>query len=377
MATTAYTIYSHYDPEQRKELEFETGQIERPDTDTADSEWEAEATTAFKRKLAPPPRFVPATFQFDDWAVAGSSTSKAEPDSSPPQNDVANWYRSLTKDMNKTVASVPNTVASTPTPSRTPSTSSLPTAKIPRSTRNDWFIRNALQSDNADRPSSAPPSTLADILARDPPPRASEEQFHPPVFLAIGPSNKGYAMLENSGWTEGEALGPDVIRQARPKKRRCGPDRNVKKEVIEVDLGDEDVKEMRQVIDLTQSDDESASNSDGSYEVSEEDDSEEMHIPISQPSSTADPMRKALITPIPTVLKSDRLGIGLKAKTVGPYKASMKRVTHNSAALAEHLQRAEETRRRKKEHGRGHRAFARKYKEEQRRRDDMLAYMNS
>ncbi|ESK90449.1 hypothetical protein Moror_13618 [Moniliophthora roreri MCA 2997] len=374
MATTAYTIYSHYDPKQRKALEYETGQIEKPEEDAdADARWEAEAASAFKRKLAQPPRFVPATLQLDDWSTPGASTSisKAEPGSITPQNDVANWYRSLTRSSEAT-----SQPSNSQAPSRTHSSSSLPTAEAPWPTRNSWFIQKALQSSqNADRPSSAPPSTLADILARDPPPRASEEQFHPPVFLAIGPSNKGYTMLENSGWTEGEALGPGVIRQARPKRRRSSDSGlGVKKEIIDIDLGDEDVKEMKQVIDLTQSDDQSSGDSSEEEEEIKETTSSTR---TAQPPSTVDPMRKALITPIPTVLKSDRLGIGLKAKTVGPYKASMKRITHNSAALAAHLQRAEETRKRKEKHGRGYRAFARQYKEEQRRRDDMLAYMNS
>ncbi|KAJ6559115.1 hypothetical protein DFH09DRAFT_1316877 [Mycena vulgaris] len=61
MATTSYTIYSHYDPAQRERLERETGQIPSDPSDIASAEaWEAKATLALKRKLAPPPRFVPA-----------------------------------------------------------------------------------------------------------------------------------------------------------------------------------------------------------------------------------------------------------------------------------------------------------------------------
>ena len=87
--------------------------------------------------------------------------------------------------------------------------------------------------------------------------------------------------------------------------------------------------------------------------------------------------RKALLTPLPTVLKSDRLGIGLKARTEGPYKASVKRITHNAAALADHYRQAEEARLRKKKWGKGKRGFARRDKEEQARRRNLLAYMNS
>ncbi|KAK7048430.1 hypothetical protein R3P38DRAFT_2764399 [Favolaschia claudopus] len=87
--------------------------------------------------------------------------------------------------------------------------------------------------------------------------------------------------------------------------------------------------------------------------------------------------RKALVTPIATVLKSDRLGIGLKAKTTGPYKESQKRITHNAAAMAAHVKVAEALRKQKKLTGRGHRGFARKAKAESVNRRDLLAYMNA
>jgi len=82
-----------------------------------------------------------------------------------------------------------------------------------------------------------------------------------------------------------------------------------------------------------------------------------------------------LLTPIATVLKSDRLGIGLKAKTLGLYKTSQKRVTHNAAALAAHVKAAEETRRRMKEHGRGRRGYEKQRRMEEERRKAMLAFL--
>ena len=62
----------------------------------------------------------------------------------------------------------------------------------------------------------------------------------------------------------------------------------------------------------------------------------------------------ALLTPLPTMLKSDLLGIGLKANTEGQYRTSVKRVTPNAAALAAHVRPAEDMRR-----GKGRSAFAR------------------
>ncbi len=134
-------------------------------------------------------------------------------------------------------------------------------------------------------------------------------------------------MLEKSGWNEGEALGPDVIRRKRlridTRPNRKGKRRAVESGVMEklVPTGDDEVQEVRKVsfVDLTLSDSDSGSqsDSDGDSESSEpaQDATEQMILP---PSSSSD--RKALITPLPTVLKSDRLGIGLKAKTIGPYK---------------------------------------------------------
>ena len=61
------------------------------------------------------------------------------------------------------------------------------------------------------------PSTLADLLSRNPPPRPSEPTFRPPVFLTIGPSNKGFAMLERKGWQEGEGLGSARV-ERKPKE---------------------------------------------------------------------------------------------------------------------------------------------------------------
>ena len=109
------------------------------------------------------------------------------------------------------------------------------------------------------------------------------------------------------------------------------------------------------------------------------------HVPGTAPSFAGQPGdmedstsgRKALLTPLPTVLKSDRLGIGLKAKTVGPYKASRKRVTHNASALAAHIRAAEELKKEKGEFGRGRRGFQRQYRKDSMKRQMMLAYLNS
>jgi len=100
-----------------------------------------------------------------------------------------------------------------------------------------------------------------------------------------------------------------------------------------------------------------------------------------QVESTTKPS-KAILTPIPVVLKHDRKGLGLSK--------SKKLVTHSSLALRHHIQHGALDRRQhisemrrlerellRGEFGRGKNAFARKAKEEQRKRDRLMEYMGS
>ncbi|KAJ3864786.1 hypothetical protein EV359DRAFT_72816 [Lentinula novae-zelandiae] len=354
MATTAYTIYSHYDPVDREQLERETGQLVENNDDDA---WQLEAAKVYKRKQPLPP---------------------------PRSNEVSGWYRSVISS-----ADVKDTQA-TPSHSHSPSqrssqASATTVRNKPFISKNDWFIQKVLASESSSqtRPAIATASpSLADILARNPLPAPNEDPFKPPVFLAIGPSNKGFAMLQNSGWNEGEALGQDVVRRRRIQRGDPSPwvkreeEKEEEETVVEVPLGDEDeeITEIRKIpiIDLTASDYESDSEPE---DDSTTDNLVTLNDKQQQVSSASG--RKALLTPLPTVLKSDRLGIGLKAKTAGPCKESVKRVTHNAAALAAHFRRAEEARARKERWGKGRRGFARRDQEEQIRRRSMLSYMNS
>ena len=259
-----------------------------------------------------------------------------------------------------------------------------------------------MNSIQAEPSSSTSTPSLAEILDRDPPPLPSQKRYTPPVWLEIGPSNKGFGLLQRAGWNEGEALGPAVVRR-KPLEHVLPPDELfemlkekgkakvsqissssvvLRKETREVKLEDmDDVTELRQVdvIDLSMCSDDSDSDSsveDGSIH-------EEALPPGSAQTSqnhvgdypAYEP--KALLTPIPTVLKSDRLGIGLKAKTVGPYKASQKRVTHNATALAAHIKMAEESKRRKELFGRGRRGLERRHRKESEHRQAMIAYLKS
>jgi hypothetical protein len=242
------------------------------------------------------------------------------------------------------------------------------------------------------------------MIARDPPPQPSEAPFKPPVFLALGPANKGWTMLQQHGWREGEGLGlhaslkyADAHSPPPPGRSGKGNNNVVKYEDISVALyDDQDIHERRrvEVIDLTElSDQDEIEDDDGDKTP----DPGSTIIPststTTRPSSSSlrplpnqsshetteghDPYEPtALLTPIATVLKSDRLGIGLKAKTVGPYKASQKRITHNDRALAAHIRTQEQLRQRQRIDGRGARGFARRHKREEDSRRELIAYLN-
>ncbi|KAJ7935727.1 hypothetical protein B0H13DRAFT_1949513 [Mycena leptocephala] len=335
MATTSYTIYSHYDPAQREQLERETGQRPQDDQEIDSAEaWEAEAQIAFRK-------------------LADSSAPPPKPISRPPpDSDMKNGPR---RNSSPSASAPPQPVPRPPE----------------RRSKNNWFIMNAITSEPA--PAAAAPSTLADILARDPPPLPHEAQYTPPVFLALGPANKGFAMLQNSGWSEGEPLGPDVVRRPTLHGDTALEDmiatnrgnqvrRLVKEEALDRPIGKKIGSFVpEEIIDLTMSDSESSDESDTEQVV------DHNNTPVSIGAEGSS--RKALITPIATVLKSDRLGIGLKAKT--------KRVTHNAAAMLAHTKAAEELRKQKQRMGRGHRGFARQRKAEEANRKELLAYMNT
>ncbi|KAL1722792.1 hypothetical protein EV715DRAFT_192088 [Schizophyllum commune] len=317
---------------------------------------------------------------------------------------VADWYRSLAS-RSSSAGPSSNARAEEPTnssdpilrPRTAPTSSAQPPphtqpAPAKKPDKNDWFIQNVLRNPDEQLHQPTPStSSLADILARDPPPKPNEQPFKPPVFLALGPANRGWGMLQKSGWREGDTLGPNArkstptVPPSRKGKERAGSS-YVKSEPIEFALDDDgELKEVRQVevVDLTLSDSESDEDDDAMLLDDPEPDPPSMDVVKEELPDEDDGLpdgddgRRALVKPIATVLKSDRLGIGLKAKTVGPYKASKKRVTHNAAALAAHIRAAEQVRRQKAEMGRGHRAYERQDKREQRQRRDLLAYLNS
>src|SRR6266850_2689611 len=265
MATASHYIRSEYDPELDKDrLLRETGQPPDGDVD----HWQTESSSAgfhSSRRLAnAAPKFVPALLPYDEWGSTAATSARSEPTSNS-YGDVASWYRSLTRrgasptqqeqqaqaqqqqqpqPPSQTDATSHRSPEATPEPSTSssltpsithPASSSSP-AYYPATTLSswawpapprrqhragrDWFIARALSESEA-ASASAPPtprsnntntsgssSSLADILSRHPP---SAQPLQPPVFLHLGPSNKGWAMLQNQGWSEGEGLGASSI----------------------------------------------------------------------------------------------------------------------------------------------------------------------
>ncbi|TFY61006.1 hypothetical protein EVJ58_g4784 [Rhodofomes roseus] len=327
MATVTHYIYSHYDPKQREELEKATGQVPEPPEPEADP-WQTESSFGAQRRLALAPRFVPAIVSYDEINnMMGMPRGTPQAVEEKPNAEVSSWYRSLIRSSSAPVEDEKKPIASTSTASAGPSTPFAPSPAPPvqpksvKLTKNDWFVTRALRSEPPTG-RSTPTQTLADILARDPPPDPSGKSFTPPVFLHIGPSNKGYIMLEKSGWNEGEPLGAGVVRRARepegsptPREAKKKGKAVVKEEQREVKWDpDGDISEMRtvDVIDLTLSDGE---DEDVKPEADEPDLQRPSTIPPAEPDQLSSHNSKALLTPLTTVLKSDRLGIGLKAKT--------------------------------------------------------------
>jgi len=403
MATVTHTIYSHYNSEDREILERLTGQASQDNLDDVDREWQAESSLAAQRRTRAAPNFVCASQQYDPWNL-GTLPSGSQPRVESDAGDsVASWYRSVRQEQCSADSQKNVSEESRQDYSNRPITTSSTAGELVTSSRKFPPSSTHVHSSSPrERPSSSPP-TLAEILQREPPPLAHEPQFRPPAWVAIGPSNKGFTMLQRSGWNEGEPLGPDVIRQQRTieniirangdfiasaaRKSRTSfsqPSSNSPKSglnhqtnVIDLTLSDSESDSDIQEVSLQAQDIEMSSPSnDDELTDNASSSSTHTHTPVdvvNEPGCH----RTALLTPIATVLKADRLGIGLKAKTAGPYRGSKKRITHNEAALKAHMRAAEEMKRRKREFGHGRRGFDRANKREMESRQHMLAYLNS
>ena len=83
--------------EDKARLESETGQ-QSAEADLEDR-WLTANTFGVSKRVANPPRFVPAVVGYDEWdSIAGPSTLKLEaPTPVNEEEEVSSWYRSLTR----------------------------------------------------------------------------------------------------------------------------------------------------------------------------------------------------------------------------------------------------------------------------------------
>ncbi|CAE6391209.1 unnamed protein product [Rhizoctonia solani] len=309
MATEAFTIVSHYD-KPSDELSG-TVQKEAILSSDIDALWESEAgpsNISLKRRIAP--RFVPAS-NINTLIYSGKAPEHA---AKTEANDVASWYAGLSRSQTPTKQPEP--------PSRTEPLSSQTFFKNKPSkpSKNDWFIHRALSN----LPQDALPvqsSSLADMLQQVPP--SLESPIQPPVFLHLGPNNRGWGMLQRHGWEEGRPLGLGSAPVTPSETIRSTPSHEL----------------------LTPS-----SQTDGQEQSVES--GEAM-----QASS-----RTALTTPLRTTLKVDRRGIGPRSKST-PKPA----VTHSLSDIRLAAERA-----RRERDGRGKRGFARTARREAEERSQLF-----
>ncbi|KAF6757447.1 hypothetical protein DFP72DRAFT_891186, partial [Ephemerocybe angulata] len=344
-----------------------------------------------------------------------------------------------------------------------------------------WFIQNVISAASASAPSSTthipfsilaepspssssatptPAPSLADILKRDPPPTTGEAKFRPPVWVAMDPRNKGFGMLQRSGWNEGEALGPYAARVAQKKAdtdvsailggsdaesedrgmgwKGKGKERAITVEYVQVPatngakgkkrmraedaFEDDEVVEMK-MVEMTKKAEEvengtshapsgstqAVTRLEVKQEELDEQDLDEYNAELHTEASLHEAYPQghggtALLTPISTILKTDRLGIGLKPKltssavTKGAYRvpvlkdtrrnqariqsnsnsrsAKGSRVTNTQGVLDEIKRREAEEKRDREVWGRGRKGKERKRRREEVERKGLLAYMN-
>jgi len=401
MALNAYTIYGNPLPGESRSVE------DIHVTDSATNEDEHQGRIA-NQTLA---RFVPARGEYDELGRLRNSPSLLGSAKSATRaaNGIGDWYSSLQRthtepprrdNISKPSASskVQLTHIAESSVRSSPSSVAGPSQKRP-----NWFTTT-----NTGTIDTSSQATLADMIRRDPP--NPQNPMTPPVYYAIGPTNRGYEMLSKGGWREGQPLGPrrglgsapsGVDRPPSPSSGESSETEEWKtlpgsmpKLLVPRAMGD-----GVDVIDLV-------GGEESEEEVPYEDDGKlfkALHLSASIPPTTppasedispgqeprhdildernASHLDKPLLTPIAVALKNDRAGLGLSK--------NKRLVTHSSLALHQHIQHGKlerrhhisEMRRMERDHrrgqyGRGKRAYARMAKEDAEKRKRMMEYMS-
>ncbi len=239
MATETRYIYSRHTPERTQDTD------EQRHDDAVDP-WIAERPFGVNERIARPPRFIAAT---TNTGLADGERQEVTSATETAGDEGRSWYLSLER-RTPSGSSTPS-IAKSITATMDPNIPSEQPSRSAKKSDDLWFIRRALESQAREQPeasgSGSSTPTLADILSRDPPPLPSQKRFKPSVWLAVGPGNKGFEMLQKSGWEEGEALGRASRRKAR---LGCKPTTSTSASTI-----NEEVIDVDEVVDLTLSSD--------------------------------------------------------------------------------------------------------------------------
>jgi hypothetical protein len=357
------------------------------------------------RSNVKPPNFVPAFRTYDEYGLpirapgrGGAGCVPAPEESPKTREDIASWYRNLTR---TNVAAVLETerpeVAQVLTKKPPAPTSAPPTTQsINKKRKRGWFDSSvaSVPLASALHPPTPVP-TIADIVTRVSSPSQGEPSSASRNFSVIPPSNRGFSILSKSlGWQEGEGLG-------RSAKRRHTEWAHV------VQSGVDTVPSAGITTETDQEteDGEEESNDEEECSSGEEDD-----IPVQLQDTQHDPNGRRLmptaehlnnhyttcpqsnptppidqgsrITPIPVVLKHDRLGVGaskkrtiLTSNTLARLASDHERRNLSGGAIRHNETKARHRERREK-FGRGRNSYARMQKQETKARERMLEYMN-
>ncbi|KAG8816499.1 hypothetical protein FRC17_000304 [Serendipita sp. 399] len=382
MALNAYTIYSD---ERSGKLESQDGGQSHDEDGTQKPDEERSHRIHIQ--------FVPAKSGYDDLGrptdiVQSSGDAKVSAD-----GGIGDWYMSLQRSQPK--EPLPRRVSSTKSKDKALPVSSeggLKEVSEPeRPMQNNWFRPTSSVSLQERKQSSS----LAEMLRREPPNPGNP--LVPPVYYAIGSTNKGYEMLTKGGWEEGQPLGPAAASTSTSSVQGARYSRQVEKKEKWVTLYGSMPKLLVpkadgagvEVVDISREEEESETSSwedDDDTPMFEQATSEGPAAPSTiEPrirSGEVSKFDKPILTPIPVALKNDRVGLGAEKRK--------RLVTHSSLAIQHHIQQGRinqnhhisEMRRMERDHlrgtyGRGKRAYARKAKEEEEKRKRLREYMKS
>ena len=356
-----------------------------------------------------PPNFVPAFRTYNEYglpirAPGGPSAVDipAPEESARPREDVAGWYKNLTRTDQAAVSeSGRPEVTQVLTKEPPVPTSPPPNQNINRKRKIGWFDSSvaSIPLASASHPPTPVP-TMADIITRaSSPSRQDGPPSVPRNFSVIPPSNKGFTILSKSlGWHEGEGLGRSARRRHTKwpavVQSKGGPLSSVGL-VTGVQDSEQQSEDSKQG---SEGEEESSSGEGEDIPVRLQDIHQESNDPRSVPVTGhlhehhATPLQSnpspiidtaPRIAPIPVALKHDRLGVGASKKRTILTSNTLARFVSDSErrGLSEGAIRHKETkakhRERRKKFGRGRNSYARMEKQETRNRERMLEYMNT